>query len=126
MRNLEVGVCGCSLFLAGIKISLQAREGMRVRRLGDSLAESFGEIKMLFPHVVIFEMNAVEQSAIANIMRKIPHTMLIGLEAESESITVFSASEQRVSSMDELAKMIFKRACEKENWDAKADQTAGE
>lgn len=109
-----MGICGCSLFLAGMETSLQARGGMRVRRLGNSLSEAVLEINMLAPHAVIFEMGDAEQAVINYILGEHPGTMLIGLEAERDYMTVFSVSEQRVSSVEELVRVIreqAKKAC---------------
>jgi hypothetical protein len=113
-KCLEIGICSPSFIMNGIEESLKAQENLRIIRLGNSLAEAAMEIKLLFPHAVIFEMGGAKQTDIAAILQKYPHIRLIGLDPERDAITVFSASEQKVSSVDELAQIILKCTGEQE------------
>lgn len=109
-QSLEVGVYGCGPFMAEMESSLQAVGGLRVRRLGNALADAVLEMKMLSPDAVIFEMSEDAQSLITAILQEYPGTMLIGIGPGRGSITVFSASERTVSSGEELARVIRARA----------------
>ena len=95
--------------MSGIEASLQAKEGLRVSRLTAPLTNAAMEIKMLSPHVVIFEMRDDVKAVLATILRDHPGIKLIGLEPERDSITVFSANEQTVSSVEDLARVILER-----------------
>lgn len=107
-QRLEVGICGSSLFLSSIELILQAIEGIRIRRLGNTLMEAALEINMLSPHAVIFERSDSddEQAAISAILQEHPGIKLIDLKLGCDAVKVFSASEHTLSSMAELAEVI--------------------
>lgn len=104
--GLEIGICGAGPRWAGVEETLRRREGLRVRRLGDSLAEAVREILMLSPHAVLFEINRADPADIAAVLARMPGTRLIGLSAAGDTITVFSASERPVLSAEELLRAI--------------------
>lgn len=104
--GLEIGICGAGPRWAGVEESLRRREGLRVRRLGDSLAEAAREILMLSPHAVLFEISRAEPADIAAVLGRLPGTRLIGLSAAGDAITVFSASERPVLSAEELLRVL--------------------
>ena len=106
---LEVGVCGKSLMLAGIAASLQAQGKVRISWLESPLAEASPEIKLLAPHAVLFEMSGRWQTTVSDLLGKHPGLTLIGLEAESETITAFSATRQTVFSIEALTQIILKQ-----------------
>ncbi|SMD16281.1 hypothetical protein [Sporomusa malonica] len=103
---LEVGLCGTSPIWSRIEESLQVHRQLRVRWLGYSLAEAARELKMLSPHAVLFEINQADPAVIAATLRICTGTKLIGINPESQDITVFSV-EQPVFSINELAKVII-------------------
>lgn len=105
-QRLEVGVCGRGPVLAGIEASLKGRQGLRVQRLGESLAEAVWELVMLSPHAVLFEIDRAAPADIAAVLQRLPGTRLIGLSAAGDAITVYSASERTVRSVEELALVI--------------------
>lgn len=105
-EGLEIGICAAGPVWDGIEATLRGRR-LRVRRLGESLEEAAREIKMLYPHAVIFEMHEDEQAVISAILCVIPGVKLIGIDPGHDSITVFSASAQPVFSMENLALAIF-------------------
>jgi hypothetical protein len=111
-KQLEVAICGDSLLAAGIGASLEAQAGIRVSRLGRSLAEAAPELRMLSPHAVIFEMTRDELAAIGGVLREGLGLTLIGLDREQDAVTVFSAGRQAIKSGEELAKVIAARTNE--------------
>jgi hypothetical protein len=105
--RLVVGVCGKGLFVTGIAASLKEQGRLWVRQLGDSLAEAFYEIKMLSPQAVIFEWSAADEAAIAALLRQVPGVRLVGLDAQTSTFTVFSASRQTIATVEDLASAII-------------------
>ncbi|MDT8903997.1 hypothetical protein [Anaeroselena agilis] len=103
---LEIGICGAGPRWSGVEEILRRQEGLRVRRLGDSLAAAVPEILMLSPHAVLFEINRAAPADIAVIMQRLPGTRLIGLSAAGDALTVFAASERTVRSVEELALIV--------------------
>lgn len=112
-KHLEIGICSSGLIMDGIEASLKTQENLRISRLGQSLAEAAMEIKMIFPHAIIFEIKDTKQADIAAVLQEYPGVKLIGIDPERDAITVFSASEQKVSSVDELARVITECTDEK-------------
>jgi hypothetical protein len=108
-ESVEVGICGTGPVWEGIEAGLQEKRGFRVRWLGSSLAEAVREVLMLSPHALFFDISSAEPAVVAAILRKLPGTKLIGLNAEGDAITVFSASEQPVFSVEELMRVIKSR-----------------
>ena len=104
--GLEIGICGAGPRWAGVEETLRQREGLRVRRLGESLAEAVREIVMLSPHAVLFEISRADPADIAALLGRLPGTRLIGLSAAGDAITVYSASERPVLSAEELLRVI--------------------
>jgi hypothetical protein len=109
-QPLEVGVCGSSLFMAGVEARLRAQKEIRARRLGSSLVEAALEINMLSPHAILFETDAsdTEQIAITAILQKHPGIKLIELNPDSSAVTEFSAREHMLPSLEELMQLIMK------------------
>jgi len=105
-QRVEVGICGSSLFLAGIEASLKTRQGLRIRRVGECLTESELEIKMLSPNVVLFEMSDDAQPLIAVFFWEYPGIKWIGVESKNCSIIVFSTIGHSIISVEELVRMI--------------------
>lgn len=103
---LEVGLCGVSPIWSQIEKSLQGHLQLRVRWLGNSLAEAARELRMLSPHAVLFEINQSDPALFASILHLCTGSRLIGLDPESKNITIFSV-EQQVFSFEELAKVII-------------------
>lgn len=112
-KHLEIGICSSGLIMDGIEASLKTQENFRISRLGKSLTEAAMEIKMIFPRAIIFEMSDTKPVDIAAILQENPGVKLIGIDPEHDAITVFSASEQKVSSVDELARVITECTDEK-------------
>ncbi|WP_021168037.1 hypothetical protein SOV_50330 [Sporomusa ovata DSM 2662] len=110
---LEVGICGNSLFLNGMAASLQEQRLFRVSRLEKSLADAVLDIKMLSPHAVLFEYTDAERPIIAALLRECPGIRLIGLEAERNSLIVFSGSEHAVTNVEELIQVIVDKQVSK-------------
>ena len=108
-QQLEIGVCGNSLFLNGMVASLQTRGQFRISRLEKSLAAAMMDIKILFPDVVLFEYSDTEKPAIAALLREQPGVRLIGLEAERNCLIVFSGSEHSVTNVEELTQVIVNK-----------------
>lgn len=102
----EIGICGTGPRWAEVEETLRRREGLRVRRLGDSLADAFRELLMLSPHAVLFEIGRADPADIAAVLGRLPGTRLIGLSAAGDAITVYSASERPVLSAEELLQVI--------------------
>jgi uncharacterized protein involved in propanediol utilization len=100
--------------MTGIEASLKTHENLHIIRMGKSLVEAAMEMKMVFPHAVIFEMRDAKQSDIVTFLHEYPHIRLIGLDPERDAITLFSVREQKVSSVDELAQILFKCTGEQE------------
>lgn len=113
-KRLEVAVCGDSLLAAGIGASLQNQAGLRVSMLGRSLIEAAPALRMLSPHVVIFEMTEDGLSAVGGVLREGCGPMLIGLDRGQDTVTVFTAGRQAIKSGEELAKVIAASRLEKE------------
>ena len=105
-EGLEIGICGAGPRWAGVEETLRQREGLRVRRLGDSLAAALREIMMLMPHAVLFEIGRAAPTDIAAVLGRLPGTRLIGLSDAGDAITVYSASERPVLSSEELTRAI--------------------
>jgi hypothetical protein len=105
-EGLEIGICGAGPQWAEVEETLRRREGLRVRRLGDTLAAALREIMMLSPHAVLFEIGWAAPSDIAAVLGRLPGTRLIGLSAAGDAITVYSASEQPVLSAEELLQAV--------------------
>jgi hypothetical protein len=105
-EGLEVGICGTGPVWTRIEESLQGHQRLRVRWLGKSLAEAAREIKMLSPHAVLFEINQAETAVVAAIQRIFTKTKLIGLDPESEVITIYPAG-RAVFSMENLPQVII-------------------
>ncbi len=105
-QRLEVGICGNSLFLNGMAASLQERGLFRISHLEKSLAEAMLDIKMLSPYAMLFEYSEAERPAIAALLREHPGIKLIGLEAERNSLVVFSGREHTVTNVEELTQII--------------------
>ena len=106
---LEVGICGTSPVMSAIEASLGQHPRVRLRRLGGSLSDSAPEIKMLSPHAVLFTMKACEEPPITLLLREQPEIALIGVDEENDTITVFSLSTHRVTTVEELARLILKQ-----------------
>jgi len=105
-KGLEIGICGSGPRWTEVEEILRQQKGLRIRRLGDSLAEAVREILMLSPHVVLFEIDKAEPAAIAAIMERLTGTKLIGLSAAGNAITLLAASERPVLSAAELTRVI--------------------
>ena len=108
-QRWEIGVCGNSLFLNGMAASLKSKEWFRVSRLDKNLTDALPDIKLLCLHAVLFEYTDAQQPAIAALLREQPGIKLIGLEAERNSLVVFSGSEHAVTSMEELMQIIVNK-----------------
>jgi hypothetical protein len=105
-ERLEVGICGVGPVWEGIEECLRSQQRLRVRWLGNSLAGAAREVLMLSPHAVLFENDKAEPAVVAAILSKLPGTKLIGFNPKGNAITVFSASEQPVLSVEELTRVI--------------------
>jgi len=105
-EGLEIGICGTGPRWTEVEEILRQQKGLRIRRLGDSLAEAVREILMLSPHVVLFEIDKAEPAAITAIMERLAGTKLIGLSAAGNAITLFATSARPVLSAEELTRVI--------------------
>ncbi|MDT8903527.1 hypothetical protein [Anaeroselena agilis] len=108
-KRLEVAVCGGSLLAAGIAASLEARGEIRVSRLGSSLAEAAPAVRMLSPQAIIFDIRDGGLAEVGTLLREKPGLVLIGLEHDRDTATVFAAGRQKVESGEELARLIIVR-----------------
>jgi hypothetical protein len=106
LRLIEVGVCGGGLLMAGIVAGLQAQKGFRVSQLGSSLIEAAPAIRMLAPQMMIFDMKEGGLAEVGALLRENQKLTLIGLEGETGTIAVFTATGQTIESGEELARFI--------------------
>lgn len=107
-RCFEVGVYGRNMFFIEIEDVLRKRKQLRVRWLGNSLLEVLWEIRMLSPHVILFEMDGSSQGGIAALMEQCHGIKFIGIEPGRDAVQVISAHEKMISSDDSLARVILK------------------
>lgn len=92
---LEVGICGDSLFIQGMKETLRRCQGFRVSHLGNSLEKAEREIPMLFPAVLLFELAKVQEQSIVNLLANYPQMQLVGLQADTDRVTLFSVEREQ-------------------------------
>jgi hypothetical protein len=105
-QQLDVVVCGNSLFLSGMAASLRRQGIFRVSCFDEPLALSVSDIKMLSPQAVLFEYSDAVQPIITLLLKERPSLRLVGLRPEEDSLVVFSGSEHQVTSAEELARLL--------------------
>lgn len=108
MTRAEVLFCGNSLYLDSLATGLRTNGQIRVFR-----SESFNlpiveELKMLHPDGVIFEMEQHQfELLVADFILTLPLIRFIGIHPDGETMTVFSATGNRLASVAELERVIL-------------------
>ena len=103
-RMVEVGICGYSLFLAGIEMSLKSLGTFELRRM-NNLVDVLAERHEF--DVIIFERIGDTTAAIGDVLREYPQSKLVELVSEQDTITLFSASKHTIRTTAELIRIMY-------------------
>lgn len=108
MLQPEVVFCGKSLYISGLASGIQKEKQLRVIRLESAFNQITEDLKMLCPDIVIFELDSENpEEAVRDFLKAYPHTGLIGLTPDDDSLTVFSGELHYKTHIDELGAVIM-------------------
>lgn len=111
MARAEVILCGNSLYLDSLATGLQTSGRIRVFQSESSNLSIVEELKMLHPDGVIFETKQHQfEILVADFIKALPLIRFIGIHPDGETITVFSATGNRLVPVAELEKVILETA----------------
>jgi DNA-binding NarL/FixJ family response regulator len=107
-RRLVV-LCGTSLLLAGMEICLQGQPEFQVVRLNSTTANVMQRIQSLAPDVIIFDEADASLSTLPSMTQLLKHnpdTLMIGLDANSDVLTIISSQRHSATNPDDVIETI--------------------
>lgn len=113
MASAEVIFYGNSLYLDSLATGLRTGGRVRVFRSESSNLPIKEELRMLHPDGVIFDLDQhTFEILAADFITLLPLIRFIGIHPDGETMTVFSATGNRLASVVELEKVILEIAQE--------------
>ena len=102
---LKVLIYGESLLLAGLRPSLGAYPNLQVCALdGPPMDER--ALDVMQPNVIVFEVGAIQPDFHYRLTEKLPELLLVGIEAGTNEVMVWSGRQLRTLSTGELVERI--------------------
>lgn len=106
MKRRHLVVCGRSLFLAGIAVSLKDCPNLQVALLDPTLPGITARLNEMDADAVIFDLTATDSKFALAFLEKHPGVQLLGLDLASNKMVSFSSQRSTISTMDELARIV--------------------
>ncbi len=105
----RVAVCGSSLYMAGLAVSLRAHQDFDVVRIpAITVALAQGPDEQA-PAVVAFDLDEVTGNLAVALLRERPDLLLIGVDPDSDKLLVLSGHAEQALSVADLVKVIHKK-----------------
>jgi hypothetical protein len=105
----QVVLYGNSLLLAGAEASLRGRPGLEVARLDVTLPDLSKRLRHLRPDVIVFDLSAPHPEFAFTFLQENPGLLLIGLDANSDTVIMLSSQHHTAARMDDLIQVIQTR-----------------
>lgn len=102
----KIVIYGHSLFLAGIEVSLRKKAHLRVMRVDNNLPHAMHQLATICPDAVIAEMNAYDAERTLTLLRSQPNLPVIGVNLDSDMLTVLCSRQYAVQMMTDLVHVI--------------------
>ena len=102
----QVMVCGKSIYMAGMIMSLREDPGFEVIETAHP-AEAAAVLQNRRPAAVVFDRNEIEQEQIAVLAKDHPGLPIIALNAEDNAAVVYSCRKQRARTLHDLCGIIL-------------------
>lgn len=101
--RLNVLICGDTLVLAGLRASLAAYAALDVIALERPDAAA---VCALHPDALIFDVGAIEPAALYAIAELLPGLLLVGVDAATSRVLLWSGQQEDPLSTGDLVTMI--------------------
>jgi hypothetical protein len=100
--KIRVAVCGSSLYMAGLAVSLQANRDVEVTRIPANTTALSQSVDELAPALVAFDLGEMPGDLAISLLRDRPELTLIGFDPASDRMLVLSGRQEQPVSATEL------------------------
>jgi hypothetical protein len=104
-KNRRVCLFGKSILLSTVGLSLQSFPDLEIIHLSLPLPDTL-DLVALAPDVIIFDIQTSHQDSIFPLLTTLPNLMLIGIDPDSDHITLWSGQQIHVLSAQDLMDVI--------------------
>ncbi len=104
-KQTRILLCGNSLVIEGIGARLRTEAGFDVVRDSRTLP-SGGDLKVLDPEVIIFDIEKPGHTAVFSALENNPDLVLLGVSSDANVVRVWSGRRYEELSVSELAALI--------------------
>jgi hypothetical protein len=104
-KNRRVCLFGKSILLSTVGLSLQSFPDLEIIHLSLPLPDTL-DLVALAPDVIIFDIQTSHQDSIFPLLTTLPKLMLIGIDPDSDHITLWSGQQIHVLSAQDLMDVI--------------------
>lgn len=101
----RVILCGDTMFLEGIRVSLEAFQGVEVVLLDPSTDEQFENTGRVRPAAVIFDLSAIQPNSLFSLLQQ-TDLLLIGIDPETHQALVWSGRQAGAVMAGDLIRII--------------------
>ena len=102
----RVLLCGKSLFISGLQVSLGAVAELELQTVEAQPDPIRERVAAWQPQVLILEAGLLRSAFALSLLQEFPHLKLIGLEIETNRLLVFSGSATLEPTPEELLQVI--------------------
>ncbi len=104
-----LALCGDSLLMEGIKVSLQDREGVEIVLVDTSQPGAVQVLDQLSPDIIVFDLTPSQLSCVFPFLGTHTNVVLIGLDIHSDLALFLSAEWRRPPTVADLMQVIEAR-----------------
>lgn len=101
----RIVIYGNSISLAGIAVNCFNRPGFEIVSIDADDADAARQLQAAAPDVVIFDLTARAEAAIA-LLKSLPHVVCIGVDPASDQVLLLSGQHATALSIKDLVELI--------------------
>jgi hypothetical protein len=102
----RVLLCGKSLFISGLKASLESKPGLKLQLVDAQTEHILDRIHTWKPEVLILEIGLFQSAFSLALLHDFPQLKIIGLDIEDNRLLVFSGHASREPTPEKLLQVI--------------------
>lgn len=102
----KVLLFGRTLLIEGVNASLHPTDGLEIERIEGNLDNLAGQLQMMCPDVVIFDLVAIRVQQVVAVMQACPQVRLIGLDPQHNTAIELSSQVHVTRSTNDLTQII--------------------
>lgn len=104
----RVAVCGGSLTMAGLAVSLEVSLDVDVVRI-QTITAALAQYRDEQATVIVFDLSELSRDLALELLRERPGLLLIGVDPDSDRLLVISGHAEQAASAADLVRIIYQK-----------------